>query len=237
MSIRIREVGQVSIIDIDGNIDINSSEIVETVGWLVNSGKLNILINLESVDMVDYSGLSVLAISYKNIVNHKGKLKLLNVPLAVIELLKVAKLETVFEIYSDEKSAVESFFGTEVFAHLRRKFQRLDIHLKVTYKLLGAGKDQKALDGMVLNLSAAGVYIHTKCVFPLNSLLELSLVIPGETKKITADGRIVYLADREIQPHIYPGMGVAFAHLDPKRERAIIDFIDKNVTHRADESC
>ncbi|MCX5679671.1 MAG: PilZ domain-containing protein [Candidatus Omnitrophica bacterium] len=235
MPTRIREEGGISILDIEGKIDINSSEIIEAVGWLVNSGKLNILINLENVDMVDYSGLSILAIAYKNAINHKGKLKLLSVPLSVVELLKVAKLEAVFETYSDEKSAIASFFNTGTMVHLRRKFQRLDIHIKVNYKLLGSEKNPKIFEGTVLNLSAAGIYIHTKYVFPLNSLLELSLGIPGETKKLTADGRIVYLADKEIQPHVYPGMGVALTHLEPKKERAIIDFIDRNVTHRADE--
>lgn len=67
MSIRVREVENVSILDIDGNVDINSSEIIETVGWLINTGKLYILLNLENVDLVDYSGLSVLAIAYKNV--------------------------------------------------------------------------------------------------------------------------------------------------------------------------
>jgi len=236
MSTRVREVGAISILDIEGNIDINSSDIIEAIGWLVNSGKLNILINLENVGMVDYSGLSILAIAYKNVINHKGKLKLVNVSVSVAELFKVAKLEAVFETYSDEKSAIESFFNTSSLYHLRRKFQRLDIHLKISYKLLGSEKDAKPFDGTVLNLSAAGIYIHTKYVLPLNSLLELSLTIPGETKKLKTEGRIIYLADKDIQPHVYPGMGVAFAHLDPKKELAIIDFIDKNVTHRADES-
>jgi len=237
VSARIRESGQVSIIDVEGNIDINSSEIVEAVGWLVNSGKLNILINLENVGMVDYSGLSILAIAYKNAINHKGSLKLLNVPISVTELLKVAKLEAVFEAYSNEKSAIDSFFNTASLTHLRRKFQRLDIHLTVSYKLSGIVNDQKAFEGMVLNFSAAGMYIHTKNIFPLNSLLNLSLIIPGETKKLAALGRVIYLADKEIQPHAYPGMGVAFVHLEPKKERIVIDFIDRNVTHRADESC
>ena len=238
MSTRVRESGGISIIDVEGKIDINSSEIIEAVGWLVNSGKLNILINLENVDMVDYSGLSILAIAYKNTVNHKGKLRLLNVPISVAELFKVAKLDHVFETYSDEKSAIDSFFNSAIsMVHLRRKFQRLDIHLKVSYKLLGSDNDPKTFEGTVLNLSAAGMYIHTKYIFPLNSILKLSLNIPGETKKFTADGRIIYLADKEIQPHVYPGMGVAFTHLEMKKERVVIDFIDRNVTHRADESC
>lgn len=236
MAIRIRESDGVSILDIDGKIDINSSDVIEAVGWLVNSGKLNILINLESVDMIDYSGLSILAIAYKNVVNHKGKMKLLNVSLSAAELLKVVKLDHVFETYSDEKSALESFFSTAASAlHLRRRFQRLDIHLKASYKLVAPGKDLKAFDGIALNLSAAGLYLHSKFTFPLNSLMDISLEIPGEEKRLEACGRVVYLADKDIQPHAYPGMGVAFTHLDPKKERVIVDFIDRNVTHRADD--
>ena len=46
MGIRVRETGGVTIIDIEGKIDINSSEIIETVGWLTTSGKVNIILNL-----------------------------------------------------------------------------------------------------------------------------------------------------------------------------------------------
>ena len=106
MAIRIRGAGGVEILDVDGNIDINSSELIEAIGSLVSSGKLNILVNFENVDMVDYSGLSILAIAYKNVTNHNGKMKLSRVPLPVIELLKVVKLDSVFEIYSDEMSAI-----------------------------------------------------------------------------------------------------------------------------------
>jgi c-di-GMP-binding flagellar brake protein YcgR len=144
----------------------------------------------------------------------------------------------VFEIFSDEKSAIDSFFKSDASAlHLRRKFQRLDMHLKVSYRLIGSGKVMKFFDGTALNLSAAGMYIYSKYTFPLNSLLDLSLDIPGKPEKLESSGRVIHLADKDLQPHVYPGMGVAFDHLDPDKESAIIDFIDKNVTHRADDSC
>lgn len=236
MAIRVRESGGVDILDIEGNVDINSSELIEAVGWLVNSGKLNILVNFENVGMVDYSGLSILAIAYKNVVNHKGKMKLVNVPLPVIELLKVVKLDNVFELCSDEKSAIDGFFDAGVCSlNLRRRFPRLDIHIKVRYRLVGSGKNLKTFDGTALNLSAAGMYIHSKYTFPLNSLLELSLGMPGRPEKLEASGRVIYISDKDLQPHAYPGMGVAFAHLEPEKEKLVIDFIDKNVTHRADE--
>jgi anti-sigma B factor antagonist len=219
----------------DGKIDINSSDIIETVGWLVNTGKINLIFNLENVDMVDYNGLSILAIAYKNIVNHKGKLRFLNVPLSVVELFKVVKLENAFEVYSDEETAIDSFYNEAISdLHLRRKFARLDIHLVVKYKLAAAQKKAKTFEGRVLNISAAGLYIYTVNTLPMNTPLDLEFNLPNSSSRLEASGRVSWVADKEIQPHAYPGMGVSFVHLTTEKEQAIIDFIEKNITHRAD---
>lgn len=235
MPLRFRESGNITIIDIDGNVDINSSDIIEVIGYFLNSGKLNFIINLENVNLVDYSGLSVLAIAYKNAVNHKGRVKFLHVGPQIIELFKMVKLENVFEVYSDEESAIRSFYAEEgSVLPLRRKFKRLDISLKAKYWLIGNQRRPKVFVGEVLNLSAAGAYIFSKYTFPINSQLELELILPGEIKFIDATVRVIWLADKELQLHFYPGMGVAFIHLSPEKEMAVIDFIDKNITHRAD---
>jgi len=234
MAIRIRELNNISILDLDGRIDINSSDIIETVGWLTTTGMVNIILNLENVDMVDYSGLSVLAIAYKNVTNHKGRIKFLHVGLGVVELLKVVKLDAVFEIYSDEESAVSSFYREDVDkARLRRKFKRLDIHLVVKYRMTD-GKSAKIFDGQVLNISAAGIYIYTPYTFPVNTMLDLEFNLPDKPFSLEAGGRVVWVTDKEIQPHHYPGMGASFMHLTPEKEKTIIDFIDKNITHRAE---
>lgn len=234
MSIRVREADSVSILDIEGNIDINSSDIIETVGWLVNTGKLNIILNLENVDLVDYSGLSILAIAYKNVTNHKGRMKFLHVPLPVIELFKIVRLDSVFDTYVDEESTLKSFYEETIEKlQLRRKFKRLDINLTVKYKILGEQTKPKVFEGKVLNISAAGIYVYSPYTFPLNSLLDLEFSLPNEPSVLEADGRVVWLPDKEIQPHSYPGMGIGFAHLTPEKEKLIIDFIDKNITHRS----
>ena len=236
MSIRIRELSGVSILDIDGNVDINSADIIEAVGLLTGRGSLNIIINLENVDLVDYSGLSILAVAYKSVVNHKGRLKFIHVPLSVIELFKVVKLDNVLEIYPDESSAIASFSETPLSdLHLRRRYQRLETHINVNYSIIGGMKNPETFEGLALNISAAGVYIYTKSIFPLNSLLSLSLTLPSINKRIDTDGRVIYLADKDIQPHVFPGMGVAFTHLNAKKEKLLVEFIEKNVTHRAEQ--
>lgn len=237
MSIRIREVDNINILDVEGNIDINSSDIVETVGWLLNTGKLNLILNMENVDLVDYSGLSALALAYKNVTNHNGKLKFLHVPLPVIELFKIVRLDTVFDTYMDEKQAINSFYeeGLDKIK-LRRKFKRLDIHLRVKYKMVSEQKKPKVFEGDVLNIGAAGLYIYSPYTFPLNTMLELEFSIPGTPSILEASGRVAWLADKELQPHSSPGMGVAFVHLTPEKEKLVVDFIDKNITNRSEST-
>jgi len=235
MPARIRESGNITILDIDGNIDINSSDIIESVGHLLNSGKSNFIFNLENVNLVDYSGLSVLAIAYKNVLNHKGKARFIHVPAQVTELFKMVKLESVFEAYSDEESAIKSFYDvSSELAHLRRRFKRLDMHLKVRYWVVGSQRRPKIFGGEVINMSAAGICIFSKYTFPVNSQLEIELIQRGEVKFLDATARVVWIADKELQPHFYPGMGVTFVNLSRENEKLIIDYIDKNITHRVE---
>ena len=235
MPLRFRESGDVTIIDIEGDIDINSSEIIETIGYLLNSGKLNFIVNFENVNIVDYSGLSVLAIAYKSVVNRRGKIRFIHVPAQVTELFRMVKLENVFETCPDEQSALNSFYESAALAApLRRKFKRLDINLKVKYWLVGSQRRPKIFTGEAQNLSPAGLYVFSKYTFPVNSQLELELSMPGELKLTDAGVRVIWLADKELQPHFYPGMGVAFINLGHEKESSIIDYIDRNITHRAD---
>ena len=85
-----------------------------------------------------------------------------------------------------------------------------------------------------MNISAAGLYIYSPNTFPINTLLDLEFILPNAATSLETSGRVSWIADKEIQPHSYPGMGVSFVHLTSEKERAIVDFIEKNITHRAD---
>ena len=237
MPCRVRDAGSISILDIEGNIDINSADIVETAGWLISSGKMNILCNMENVDMMDYNGLSILTVAYKNVINHKGKMKFLHVPLGAMELFRIVRLDMVFDCYYDEAAALASFVEeTEVSRlPLRRKFKRLEVHLKVKYKLVSSQAKPTVFTGEVLNISGCGLFIYTGNVLPLNSPLLLELSLPGEPRTFEVPAKVIWLPDKELQPHSYPGMGVSFTHLDHDTEKAIVDFVEKNVTYRAEE--
>lgn len=240
MEIKIRDIKDVSVVDIDGAIDLNSSELLEAVSWLIKNNRPKILLNLEKVDFVDYSGLSILAIIHKNVCNKSGILKICNVALHIIALFRTANMLEVFDLAADEPSALKSF-ETAVSDKERtcagRRFQRLDIKMTVSYSRLGFHGDKvDYFTGKVLNVSGAGLFLYTSDIFPTGEHMALELFLSKEKEPIPAEGIIIWLADKNLQPDSYPGMGIQFTKISPEDNKRLLDFIDKNITHRAESN-
>jgi anti-sigma B factor antagonist len=62
------------------------------------------------VEYVDSTGLGALVIVATSLRKSGGNVKLLNPNRRNIELLVMTKLETVFEVFTDEQDAVNSFY-------------------------------------------------------------------------------------------------------------------------------
>jgi len=107
MKINIREKEGMTILDLEGNIDINASSFVETVGWAINNKSKNIICNFEGVNLIDYVGISLIAVIYKNVSNHQGVMKLCNVPSHVMKLFSIVGLDRVFEYHVTEDHAIK----------------------------------------------------------------------------------------------------------------------------------
>ena len=111
LSIKDREVGDVTILDLSGKITIGegSVQLREAVRRLLDDGKKKILLNLGDVAYVDSSGIGELVSSYTTTNNQGGHLKLLNLTKKIQDLLMITKLLTVFETFDKEAGALESF--------------------------------------------------------------------------------------------------------------------------------
>jgi len=80
MDIAIRESDDVIIMDINGEIDLyNAPDIKESIRVQIESGKNNIIINLDKVSYIDSSGIGVLISSLSNLKKAGGSLKIINV--------------------------------------------------------------------------------------------------------------------------------------------------------------
>jgi len=234
LEIRKRFFKNIAVLYIAHNININSAALIEETGRLLKDGVQKILCNFANVNIVDYNGLSIIAVAYKNAVNQNGAIKFCGVPAHIKALFKSARLDTVFEIYADEESALKSFeLSTKVDRlTLRRRFKRIDIGIPVKYRV-DPSSDSGLSRGKALNISGEGLFIFSKRTFPARTRLSVEMSIDKTQKPLALTGGVIWLADRELQPHSYPGMGVEFINMGKRSQEKLIEFIDKNLTRRS----
>ena len=112
LDIQQRENEGVTILDLDGRITVGpeASGLREKVSALVAAGTKSLVLNLKDVDYIDSTGLGAVVMCATTLRKSGGVVKLLNLTRRNIELLVMTKLATVFEIFTDEQDAVNSFF-------------------------------------------------------------------------------------------------------------------------------
>jgi len=106
-----REVSDVAVVDFSGKITLGegSSVLRNTIRDLLDRGHRKILLNLADVDYIDSSGIGELVSAYTAVRNASGEMKLLQLTRRVHDILQITRLFTVFDVQSDEDSALRSF--------------------------------------------------------------------------------------------------------------------------------
>jgi anti-sigma B factor antagonist len=105
-----RQIGDIVVLDISGRITLGEGNVIlrEIVRGLVDKGNKKIVLNLGEVQYIDSSGIGELVRTHTTVRNQGGQLKLVNLNKRVNDLLQMTKLSAVFEIESDEASAMKS---------------------------------------------------------------------------------------------------------------------------------
>jgi Tfp pilus assembly protein PilZ len=173
-----------------------------------------------------------MAIAYKDVLNHKGRLKLLNVPVHIRKTLCMVGLDRALEIYEDEDFALRSFEEDRIISEiqkkqLRRRFKRIDLDIDLEFK--PCGKNEPFHHAKLLNLSAVGMLIFADKAYPLGEILDVRLSLLPKPGLLEAQAKVVWLVQKEIQPQIYPGMGLEFHNLDSSAQKKIVEFVDRNL--------
>jgi anti-sigma B factor antagonist len=111
MRVNVRQREGVTILDLKGKITIGVGDVAlrEAIHQALAAGANKILVNLEDVSTIDSSGVGELVSAYTTVTNRGGKLRLLNLPPKVADILQITQLITVFDVYEDEEEAIRSF--------------------------------------------------------------------------------------------------------------------------------
>jgi anti-sigma B factor antagonist len=106
-----RESDNVGIIMVRGRLDpTGTQDPLETaVNALVEKGRTNILMDLRSVSYISSTGIGSIIKAYRSVLRKDGHVKLLNPSQCVRNILAISKLDGMFEIFTDEKTALASF--------------------------------------------------------------------------------------------------------------------------------
>lgn len=110
MEVTHRTVGEVGILEIVGDIDLfNTSQIQSIVQNLAAEKIFRVIFNLERVSYIDSSGIGMFLTMLRHLKKAEGGLKLLKLSVSVRKVFEMARIISVFEVFDDEESAIQSF--------------------------------------------------------------------------------------------------------------------------------
>lgn len=110
MDITVKEQGKVNVLILKGKLDLaNSGDLKNAVKLLLEQNKNKFHLNMMGVDFINSSGLGALVSLMKEIRVSKGRLTMSNLAPYVNEVFEITQLSNVFEIYTGEEEAIESY--------------------------------------------------------------------------------------------------------------------------------
>ncbi len=111
MNYSVDEQYNVVIITLRGNVmgGPTATKFQETISALKEEGKLNVVVNLARVRIMNSSGLGMLISAMTSMRKAGGDLRLSNPASKIRSLLVITKLITVFEHFDSDQEAAESF--------------------------------------------------------------------------------------------------------------------------------
>jgi anti-sigma B factor antagonist len=240
LEVNFKKVKGIGVLDLAGSVDINSSSLVEKVGWALENGYMDLVCDLEDVEMIDYAGMSALAIAFKNVINHGGRMKFATVAIHIRRVFNLVCLDKVFELYDNLDTALRSFADDKVIAEiqkkqLRRRFKRLPLDIDIEFK---SKEENKFHQGKVLNISGVGLLVFAeKVTYHLGEILDIKLTLKPAPGLLEIETVVVWLVEKNIQPQIYPGLGLEFYHVDTLTQEKIVEFVQRNLALDATNEC
>lgn len=111
MKFSVQQRDEVVIITVDGEMvgGPDATLLSEKLRDLIDDQRNKIIVDMAKVNFMNSSGLGILIGGLTTVRNSGGDIKVLHLANKLRELLRITKLDRVFEIYEDEEEAIDSF--------------------------------------------------------------------------------------------------------------------------------
>ncbi len=109
VNIHVEDLKRVELVKVSGRIDSSNASQFDNVLKEIVSRKQNVVLEMSGVDYISSAGLRAMIALLRECKKHKGDVRLANPSERVVEVLALAGLDTLFEVYDTEAAAVGSF--------------------------------------------------------------------------------------------------------------------------------
>ena len=109
MTVNINEENGVSVVNLEGNLDTNTSPAVEVkISNLLEEGTQKMIIDLNDTAYVSSAGLRIFLATAKKITAKKGAVKLVNPNTVVKEILDISGFSTILDVLGSKEEAFDA---------------------------------------------------------------------------------------------------------------------------------
>jgi anti-sigma B factor antagonist len=109
MNINVSNQSSATLIEVTGRIDSNNANLLgEALTDAISEGNTQLVLDLASLDYMSSAGLREIVSAYKK-VQGKGDLRLVQPSQRVAEVLEMAGLDSIFQIFPSQGAAIASF--------------------------------------------------------------------------------------------------------------------------------
>lgn len=111
----------------------------------------------------------------------------------------------------------------------RRKYPRVTATISVDFKT-----EDAFIETFTRDISAGGLFVKSKVIPPLNSIIRINLKPPHFSAPIELKGRVVHIVDEKKAEVLktVPGFGVEFIDLDSETKEMLKEVVDEILRRR-----
>jgi anti-sigma B factor antagonist len=110
MDISVESFKRVDLVNVSGRVDSsNAPQLDSRLKELVNDGRYSLVLNLSAVDYMSSAGLRSLVSALRDCKKRGGDVRLAQPSERVAEVLSLAGLDSVFQVYENSTEAVGSY--------------------------------------------------------------------------------------------------------------------------------
>jgi anti-sigma B factor antagonist len=105
-----RDNGGVTVIELGGRLDSNTSKVLEDkIMEILGQGKTRVLMDFRDVDYINSTGLRVLLLALQQLKKVQGKLVLSSIKDYMKEVFEISGYTEIFPIFATEEEALAQF--------------------------------------------------------------------------------------------------------------------------------